>query len=403
MKKPLHTIPTFLFVSFILFHALGFGSARSEEPATPARLAIAGPEAGVNITSVGNSYSDPQFQDESLDRLFTELKKRGITRISLRVTWATMERQEGSLDPKIMAAMKRIYGKAQTYGFKAMLDFHTLFMKDNYACPEWVAQHRQDDGSPCVRSIAMIARSKSVRERYLAYVAGVVSEMKVCPAIDVVSVMNEPFSMEWRNPSRWADDMDQIQSVIEEAARIVREKAPGRRVAVRFCGAVNPWGHNPERRFDAERMLKVLDIIGQNIYLDPNDDNAVHQDKLSKKPLPALSWPIMAEAAERCRKAGKAFWITEFGAPWQKSDDTKEPSGTLESQKIDVESYCKRFWGNSIRPEAVMIWVLQANPKNLDKYGVYDGATSSFRPAFDVYTKYSIESLSAKQSKRQSL
>ena len=367
----------------------------------PSWLIAAGPEAGVNITSVGNSYSDPQFQDEPLDRLFSELKKRGITRISLRVTWATMERKEGSLDPKIMAAMKRIYGKAQTYGFKAMLDFHTLFMKDNYACPEWVAQHRQDDGSPCVRSIAMIARSKSVRERYLAYVAGVVSEMKECQAIDVVSVMNEPFSMEWKNPSRWAVDMDQIQSVIEEAARIVREKAPGRRVAVRFCGVVNPWGHNPERCFDAQRMLKALDVIGQNIYLDPNDDNAVQQDKLSKKSGPNLSWPIMAEAAEQCRKAGKSFWITEFGAPWQKSDDPKEPSGTLESQKENVERYCKRFWGNSIRPEAVMIWVLQSNPKNVDKYGIYDGATSSFRPAFDVYSKYSLVSLSKKQSERQ--
>lgn len=367
----------------------------------PSWLIAAGPEAGVNITSVGNSYSDPQFQDEPLDRLFAELKKRGITRISLRVTWATMERKEGSLDPKIMASMKRIYGKAQMYGFKAMLDFHTLFMKDNYACPEWVAQHRQDDGSPCVRSIAMIARSKSVRERYLAYVAGVVSEMKECQAIDVVSVMNEPFSIEWKNPSRWAVDMDQIQSVIEEAARIVREKAPGRRVAVRFCGTVNPWGHNPERRFDAQRMLKALDIIGQNIYLDPNDDNAVQQDKLSKKSGPNLSWPIMAEAAEQCRKAGKSFWITEFGAPWQKSDDPKEPSGTLESQKENVERYCKRFWGNSIRPEAVMIWVLQSNPKNVDKYGIYDGATSSFRPAFDVYSKYSLVSLSKKQSERQ--
>ena len=377
-------------IQAILFIALLSGS-----------VIAAGPEAGVNIISCYNNYSDPQLQEEPLNRLFTALKERGIKRISLRVTWATMERQEGSLDPKILAAMKRIYGTAQTYGFKAMLDFHTLFMEDNYSCPKWVTQYKQDDGAPCVRSLIMIARSKPVRERYLAYIAGVVSELKECPAIDVVSVMNEPFSMEWKNPSRWAVDMDQLQSVIEEAARIVREKAPGRRVAVRFCGAVNPWGHNPERCFDAQRMLKALDIIGQNIYLDPNDDNAVQQDKLSKKPLPALSWPIMVEAAEQCRKAGKAFWITEFGAPWQKSDDPKEPSGTLESQKINVESYCKRFWDSSIRPEAVMIWVLQTNPKNLDKYGVYDGATRSFRPAFDVYTKYSLESLSTKQSERQ--
>ena len=61
------------------------------------------------------------------------------------------------------------------------------------------------------------------------------------------------------------------------------------------------------------RMLCALDIIGQNCYLNPGNDNAVHVDKLSKDQRPTLSWDIMAEAAARCRKAGKAYWIAEFG------------------------------------------------------------------------------------------
>lgn len=364
--------------------------------ATSVRLAVAGPEAGVNIISSYNTYSDPQLQEEPLNRLFTALKERGIKRISLRVTWATMERQEGSLDPKILAAMKRIYGTAQTYGFKAMLDFHTLFMADNYSCPKWVAQYKQDDGAPGVRSLIMIARSKPVRERYLAYIAGVVSEMKECQAIDAVSVLNEPFSPDWRKPAYWNADLDQIQSVIEQAARIVREKAPGRRVAVRFCGGFNPWSQYPGRRFDAQRMLNALDIIGQNIYLDPNDDNAVELARPTKDPRPTLSWTIMAEAAERCHQAGKAFWITEFGAPWKPSDNPKNSNANLESQKAYFEGCCKRFWNKSICPEAVMVWVLESNPKNTDQFGLYDGATGTFRTAFDVYTKYSLESLKAK-------
>jgi len=34
----------------------------------------AGPAAGVNIISVGNTYSDPQFQGAAVDRLFSDLK-----------------------------------------------------------------------------------------------------------------------------------------------------------------------------------------------------------------------------------------------------------------------------------------------------------------------------------------
>jgi len=83
---------------------------------------------------------------------------------------------------------------------------------------------------------------QAVRERYLAYIAGVVTEMKECKAIDVVSVMNEPSSPEWKNPSLMAGDLDQIQSVIEKAARIVREKAPGKT----GCGPVHGRGQSVE-------------------------------------------------------------------------------------------------------------------------------------------------------------
>lgn len=383
--------------AFILFSTLWSGSVLAEKPAAPARLAAMGPEAGVNIISAYNNYSDPQLQDEPLNHLFAALQERGLKRISLRVTWATMERQEASLDPKILAAMKRIFGTAQKYGFKAMLDFHTLFMEDNYSCPKWVARYSQDDGSPGVRSMIMIARSRPVRERYLAFVAGVVSEMKECPAIDAVSVMNEPFSPDWRKPAYWNADLYRIQGVIEAAACSVREKAPGRRVAVRFCGGFNPWSENPGRRFDALRMLKALDIIGQNIYLDPRDDNAADLAKPTKDLRPTLSWTIMAEAAERCRQAGKSFWITEFGAPWKQSDKSKYQGASLEAQKEYFEGCCKRFWSKSIRPEAVMAWVLESDPKNADPYGLYDGAAGTFRPAFDVYTRYMLKAATARQ------
>ena len=394
-----HTFILLAWLAMVLV-AASVNAADASSGTASARFAAAGPEAGVNITSVGNKYSDPQFEDEPLCRLFADLKERGIKRISLRVTWASMEHRQGSLDPKILAAMKRIYGKAHTYGFKAMLDFHTLFMTGCYACPEWVAQYRQDDGSPGVHSIAMIARSKPVRERYLAYIAGVVTELKECKAIDVVSVMNEPWSLEWKNPSRWDAELGQIQSVIEDAARIVREKAPGRRVAVRFGGRVNPWSHNPGRKFDTQRMLNALDIIGQNLYLDPNDDNAMLlSDKPSKNSRPSLSWGIMAEASEQCRKAGKALWFTEFGAPCRGELEGIK-NGSRESQKKYFEGYCRRFWGEAIRPEAILAWVLEPNPQSKAGSQLYDGKTGTFHPAFDVYAKYSLKSFSAKQSER---
>jgi hypothetical protein len=379
---------------------LAAGSVRAEKPAAPDQFVAGGPEAGVNITSLGNNYGDPEFRDEPLGRLFTALKERGIKRISLRVTWSTMERQEGSLNPAILAAMKRIYGKAHSYGFKAMLDFHTLFLKDSYACPEWVPQHEQDDGSPGFHSIAMIARSKAVRERYLAYVAGVVTEMKDCEAIDVVSVMNEPCSTEWKNPSLMAADMDQIKSVIEKAACIVREKLPGRRVAVRFMGEINPWSQNPAHRLDTRRMLNALDIIGQNVYLDPDNDNATIPRKLSHGTRPSLSWDIVIGASEQCRKAGKAFWITEFGAPWQ-GELCGIKDGSLELQKQYFAGYCRRFWGEAIRPETVLAWVIQPNSQSKAAGQLYDGAARTFHPAFDIYSQYSLKAVTTKQSERQ--
>ncbi len=348
------------------------------------QIIAAGPEAGVNIISVGNTYADPQFKGEALDQLFKELKARGIERISLRVTWATMERQEGSLNPEVLAEMKRIFGKAHDYGFKAMLDFHTFFAKDSYACPPWVAQHLQDDQSPGLRSIAMLGRSEGVRKRYLAHITGVLGELKDCAAIDVVSVMNEPLSLEWDNPARWRADVDQIQNVIEAAAGIVREIAPGRKVAARFSGLVNPWTKNPGRSFDPARMLKALDIVGQNIYMDPDDDHATEPEKLKKGMLPSLTWEIAAEAAERCREAGKLFWITEFGCPWHDNERKED----FERQRKYYESTCKRLWSPAIRPDAVMAWVLSPNPITRDSNGLYDGTTGKFHPAFDVYTRY---------------
>ena len=349
-------------------------------------LPAGGPEAGVNIISVGNAYRDPAFRDEALDSLLSDLKERGVTRISLRVTWNSMEREEGTLNPTILANLKRMFESAQTHGFSAMLDFHTLFMKDSYACPTWVADHPQDDGSPGLRSVAMIARSQAVRERYLAMIEGVLAELGECEAIDVVSVMNEPFSLEFRDPARWSEDVDQITTVIEDAARIVRAKAPGRRVAARFSGTVNPWSHFAGRRFDADRLLQTLDIIGQNVYLNPNDDDASKGANLVKNAAPSLSWGILAEAAAKCRAAGRALWITEFGAPWR--GVRQGDQGSLELQTAYFEGYCRRFWGDSIQPETVMAWVLSPNPKSRDINGLYDGVTGTFRPAFDVYTRY---------------
>lgn len=351
-------------------------------------LLAAGPEGGVNIISVGNRYNDPQFQNKPLDQLFTALKDRGVLRISLRVTWSAMENQDGSLNQAYLAALRRIYDRAQMHGFKAMLDFHTLFATNSYACPKWVSDYPQDDGSPGVRSIGMIARSQAVRQRYLAYVAGVVTALKDCPAIDVVSVMNEPFPFgaAWSKSSRWNAEIDRIQGVIEAAAAIVREKAPGKRVAVRFGEAVNPWNHDPKRRFDTRRMLVALDIIGQNVYLNP--DRARGPERGDSRP--TFSWDVCAEAAAQCRKAGKAFWITEFGAPWHGA--RKGVKCSPESQAERFEGFCRRFWGDDIQPQAVLAWVLAPNPKSVDTCGLYDGATGEFRPAFAVYARYMLGS-----------
>ncbi len=131
-------------------------------------------------------------------------------------------------------------------------------------------------------------------------------------------------------------------------------------------------------------MLKALDIIGQNIYMDPDDDQATEPEKLKKGMLPSLTWQIAAEAAERCRQAGKLFWITEFGCPWHDNERNQD----FERQRKYYESTCKRLWSPAIRPDAVMVWVLSPNPKSRDSNGVYDGTTGKFHPAFDVYTRY---------------
>lgn len=352
-------------------------------------FAIAAPTAGVNLVSVGNWYGDPQFQDAPADRLLGELKGRGMGCISLRVTWSSMEKVEGTYDPIILSNMERLFQKAAAHGFTAMLDFHTLFMRDNYACPAWVTNQVQDDGTPCIRSLGMLARSKGVRDRYLAMISGVTAALSHCSAIDVVSVMNEPFALDWKNESSWNKDMDVILSVIEEAARRVREKAPGRKVAVRFCGAVNPWSAFPLRRFDPDRTLAALDIIGQNIYIDPNRDDAAKVEKLMRDPRPTISWSLLGEGSRRCREAGKALWITEFGAPWTGTGE-EGISGSPEIQADYFQGFCRRFWGDSIRPQAVLAWVIQPNPRQVDGYGLYDGSTGTFRPAFEVYTRYAL-------------
>ncbi len=304
-------------------------------------------EVGINFISVGNQYANSIYDSENVTGLFNYLAKENVKRVSIRVTWTTMEPEEGKYNQKYLDNLNRVLTAAKNNKINVLLDFHTLFMRSNYACPPWVMNYEADDGSSAEFSVIMAARSIHVRRTYLAMLSNVWRSVSRTGAVDVVSVMNEPWAFNWKNPD---NDMRQITELLCEAGDLFKSIAPEIKTTVRFTSGMNPWTTERGKRFDFDLLVKHLSFFSINIYEDPS--------------VQSVKWDYFDKALELARKNKINFWVTEFG---QEGMGKKELGGeaSLESQQMYYRSFLERINRNeNLKPDCILAWNAEPGGKN---------------------------------------
>ncbi len=336
-------------------------------------------EVGVNMISVGNEYANPEFQDEKILPFLAMLKSEGFERVSFRVTWSRMEVTEGVYNEAYIKNLRRLYHAAEKAGLKALLDFHTLFKRQVYACPAWVSNYTDvRTGGPGVHSVIMTVRHPAVGKRYIDMQRHVAKALAGCGAIDSVSVMNEPFTLEWAKPDAMRAEQAALTTYLCRAARELKETVPRWKTTVRFCMPYSPWALDDTKRFGIEELMGALDIFSLNNYLDP----ANPADTRPLKGTPSGSWVTFAETARRCHAAGKGFWVTEFGCPVDgevndEGSGMKVPPG---GQARYYDAFFARLYAMEYQPQSALAWVMSlgAAGRSLDSYALWDRVSASF-------------------------
>lgn len=345
------------------------------------------PQAGVNIISVGNTYADPIFAAGEVDRFMARLAVSGMQRISIRVTWETMEKEPGVFSADIIANLRRIAQAAERQSIKVMLDFHTLFSKNSYTAPQWLANYTGRNGKPGIRSLIMTVRNPEAGKAYLAMQRHVLTELRDVTGIEVVSLMNEPWPFWDEGPAGAREDMDATSDLLIESAKQVKSINPHWKTAIRFTSSFNPWSDDKNKRFDEAKTFAATNIIGINIYLDPSGKYDHEGAGADGRVRGGASWAVFERAVLATRASGRQLWVTEFGMSFSGNDSLGQPN-SHDRQRQYYEAVCTRWWKGSPRPNAVMAWVLEPNLSSRQGKEIWDMKTFDWNPAGQVYMQY---------------
>jgi hypothetical protein len=355
---------------FILVGTLSIHPTCSGEGQNPVAPATRPPgEIGVNLISLGNRYQDRDYAPSNLGHFMNQLATQGMKRVSLRVTWSTMEPEAENYQAPVISNLARLCTKAKARGIRVLLDFHTLFHSDSYSCPKWVRELPPDEGETARPSIIMIARSQEVARRYIAMVGHVSRQLAPTGAIDVVSIMNEPWSHYWNEPHLKGAEYAKIEGVMERAAIEARQAIQGARVTARFTSKHNGWAGEPPV-FSWNRLTSFLDILSVNTYRDPTVDPDVYK--------------IITTAAQRAREAGRDFWITEFGREFVPTKDSGP--GDTNAQALFFRHFLAWWSQAPHQPSTLLAWTVQ--PAGNEAYNLFDPGTRAWNPAWFILGQY---------------
>ena len=287
---------------------------------------------GVNYLSDGNRYYE---SDSILEEDFAFFKQNGISIISIRVMWISIESSPGNYRTEVINNYKRVLTMAEKYGLKVNIDFWSHFHSfSTYWRPSYVTSNRD------------IYLDNDIKQAWFKMVTYVVNQLKGYSAVNSWAVMNEPFY-------DYASDKAPMERFIIECADLIRN-LDNRPITCRFTVDYNPWNG----LFDYY-ILDSLDIISITEYMYPDWSSSYH----------GATWNTIKQALDWCNQHNKDFWIIEFGTS-SGSDETKKQyfNGSIEMfQELGIKT--------------VFAWAWQSRSPQNEAYNVAKGVADP-SPAF---------------------
>ena len=198
---------------------------------------------GVNYLSDGNRYYE---SDDILEKDFAFFKQNGISIISIRVMWISIESSPGNFRTEVINNYKRVLSMAEKYNLKVNIDFWSHFHSfSTYWRPNYVTSNRA------------IYLDNSIKQAWFNMVKYVVNQLNGYSAINSWAVMNEPFY-------DYSSDRVPMERFIVECADLIRS-LDNRPITCRFTVDYNPWNG----LFDYD-ILDALDIVSITEYMSPD-------------------------------------------------------------------------------------------------------------------------------------
>ncbi|MDF7824545.1 carbohydrate-binding protein [Pontiellaceae bacterium B12227] len=291
--------------------------------------------AGINVISRGNRYSADEEDYPVLNESLEYFIEKGLTHVSFRVIWNAIQdgidysTDENLYDDgtgRVVPNTKRMLATAKQYGLHTMLDFHSLWGKDNYTYPSFLTQAHEYIGpagttntlstdhsfitlkdNPVFYYSMTEGRNIRVREIYCNMLADLIAEFR--DDVDVISVFNEPYNQVAMDQ----EDKEEFLRIFKVAVDTAKGARHGdhQKVGIRFSGGWNPWSTDSSKRFDKQLvnddvvefdLLGDLDFIAQNYYYDPSDLNDVKWN---------CSWPLDMLSDPDLATSDVEMWLTE--------------------------------------------------------------------------------------------
>ena len=326
---------------------------------------------GVNYLSDGNRYYE---SDDILEKDFAFFKQNGISIISIRVMWISIESSPGNYRTEVINNYKRVLSMAEKYNLKVNIDFWSHFHSfSTYWRPNYVTSNRA------------IYLDNSIKQAWFNMVKYVVNQLNGYSAINSWAVMNEPFY-------DYSSDRVPMERFIVECADLIRS-LDNRPITCRFTVDYNPWNG----LFDYD-ILDALDIVSITEYMSPDWSSSYH----------GATWNTIKQALEWCNQHNKDFWIIEFGTS-SGSDETKRQyfNGSIEMfQELGIKTVFAWAWqSRSPQNEAYNIAEGVADPSpaffELVTINTSNDSTSTKTPSTDLQTETSSDSVQQQTNSQQ--
>jgi len=315
-------------LTFILIVLIGIMQIGVVSAATTTDIQV-----GINYLSNGNRYDE---SDSILEQDFAYFQQNGISVISIRVMWISIESSRGQYRSDVINNYRRVLTIAEKYNIKVNIDFWSHFHSfSTYWRPSYVTSNRD------------IYLNNNLKQNWFDMVTYVVNQLKGYDAIYSWAVMNEPF-YDYRS------DREPMEQFIVESADLIR-RLDNRPITCRFTVDYNPWNG----LFDYS-ILDSLDIISITEYMDPEWGSSYH----------GATWNTIRQAVEWSNEHNKDFWIIEFGIS----------SGSNEAKRLHYQDSIEMFQELGIR--TMFAWAWQSRSPQNEAYnialGTADGSSCFF-------------------------